>query len=326
MENKITIDDESVYHVYQTDPKPQYTGYNIFLYSKKHADEKEIAEVEFFWNRSKKRLGWIFPVLALISGEHDYADNEFFIKQAYEAYTHLKGQVLDENIYIFVLNNTVSDLLEVGKEKLGVFSLSFSKYGIYPYFSSLAEYSNSNALDIPNKLTIKKCFNLAEEKKTYIHVLVKKIIIEEKNEYARFMFFYQVYELSMELFFYKQLETFKRNKKRLATLKDKLSEFSSERKLINAMYEIMGDKYDIALSNISKSIFGAINEESYYNGEMKSNMIYDLRNALVHNYFRYNFTDNLKNLSDYLEMEIYDILQFLYDDEYLREVFIDEYL
>ncbi|AYP22402.1 hypothetical protein D0A61_05230 [Pantoea agglomerans] len=115
-------------------------------------------------------------------------------------------------------------------------------------------------------------------------------------------------------------------KKRLATLKDKLSEFSSERKLINAMYEIMGDKYDIILSNISKSIFGAMNEESYYNSEMKSNMIYDLRNALVHNYFRYNFTDNLKNLSDYLEMEIYDILQFLYDDEYLREVFIDEYL
>ncbi|WP_148709216.1 hypothetical protein [Pantoea agglomerans] len=65
----------------------------------------------------KKRLGWIFPVLALISGEHDYADNEFFIKQAYEAYIYLKDQVLDENIYIFVLNNTVSNLLEVGKEK-----------------------------------------------------------------------------------------------------------------------------------------------------------------------------------------------------------------
>ncbi|HCD1870870.1 TPA: hypothetical protein NBI88_005132, partial [Enterobacter bugandensis] len=160
MENKITLDDESVFHLYQIDPKPQYTGYNIFLYSKKDADEKEIAQVEIVTNRSKQRLGWLFPVLALISGEHDYADNEFFIKQAYEAYTHLKGQELDESIYIFVLNNTVSDLLEVGKEELGIFSLSFSKYGIYPYFGSLAEYSNSNALVMPNKVTIKKCFDL----------------------------------------------------------------------------------------------------------------------------------------------------------------------
>lgn len=43
-----------------------------------------------------QRIGWIFPVQALLSRDHDYAKNSFFLKYAYVAICLLLEQIEDK--------------------------------------------------------------------------------------------------------------------------------------------------------------------------------------------------------------------------------------
>ena len=43
-------------------------------------------------------MGWIFPIQALLSDEHDYAENTFFLKYAYIAIYLLLNNIDEENV------------------------------------------------------------------------------------------------------------------------------------------------------------------------------------------------------------------------------------
>lgn len=49
-------------------------------------DREDYSENSIFQvYASKKRIGWIFPIQALMSEQHDYVENRFFLKYAYVA-------------------------------------------------------------------------------------------------------------------------------------------------------------------------------------------------------------------------------------------------
>ena len=58
--------------------------------------ENDIFQV--YDKQANVRLGWIFPIQALLSKEHDYAENSFFLKYAYIAIYLLLENVNEENM------------------------------------------------------------------------------------------------------------------------------------------------------------------------------------------------------------------------------------
>jgi hypothetical protein len=65
------------------DNSADWTRYMIFLLGRKDLIESDIYQV--YDTTPDRRIGWCFPVQALNSTEHSYADNEHFLRYAYVA-------------------------------------------------------------------------------------------------------------------------------------------------------------------------------------------------------------------------------------------------
>jgi hypothetical protein len=317
MADFINISDESVHTRYQNDPLPNIEAtYKAKLYTKVTPDEKEVAEVFIEKSKNEKRIGWIIPLLAITSIEHDFASNQYFIKHAFEAFKLLKGQDIPEESYILIVSENL--LTRNAVDGLGYLSLSFSKFGIYPYYNIPATYSNTLSADFENRIVIKHCFDF-DRAKDYFQLLTHSLIQSEDNNYARFMFLYQIFELAMECIFYYKINEFKGGKHSLKIVRDKVKELSSERKLINLLYQEADlCRYDYSLSEKAKLIFGTYKDDKYYSDTFNSDLIYDIRNSLVHSYHRFDLKSELTYFCDYLELEVFEIINFLHSNESIR--------
>lgn len=307
---------------YQEDSMPELNvDYLIGLYSKFPADEKDICQVFLGAKVGDNRIGWIVPLLSLLSTEHGYENNKYFRKHAYEAFRFLKNKELPENTYILVASKRILEKL-TGDDELGSFGLSFAEFGVYPYFDKASEYENKLSNEIGSEISVSKGFDY-ELSRGYIKLLAQSIIQTERNSYARFMFLYQVFELAMEMVFYSYIDKFKKGKSHLGIIREKISELSSERKLIKILYSMGGiDEYDVSLADKAKEIFGGYKDDSYYKGTYKSDMIYELRNTIVHSYHRYDIDEKLAYLCNYLEMEAYKILDYIFREKELHDRFL----
>ncbi|EKP0278757.1 hypothetical protein JGK46_004479 [Aeromonas bestiarum] len=327
MENVI-LSAESIPLEYREDSVPtQGVEYIIKMYSKQEPDEKDIAEI--FLNRT--RIGWLIPAISMISKEHDFSDNKYYQKHVYEIYTQLKNQIFSEKIYFLVISKRLLDAIPKHKHSsdqglLGELSFSFVQYGLYPYYGQVSEYKNSLSEEaVPNNINIKRSFDF-DKSINYLNNFTKVYLQTETNPYARFMSLYQVIELSMEAVFYTKIFNYRKSKNHLGIIREKISELSSERKLINIIYSSAGlDKFDRSLSDRAKVIFGDFKNAEYYEKCVKSDMLYDIRNALVHSYYRFDIKSHLTYLCDFIELEAFNIIEYLFRDEELRSQILLEH-
>ncbi|WP_349920018.1 hypothetical protein [Aeromonas veronii] len=324
----VTLSEDSIPLEYREDRVPtQGVEYIIKTYSKLEPDEKDIAEVFL----KKIRVGWLIPALSMISREHDFSDNQYYQKHAYEIYCQLKGQVFSEKIYFLIISKRLLDSIPDYKHssdhgRLGELSFSFIHHGLYPYYEQISEYKNSlNDDSIPNKVHIERGFDF-DTSINYLSTFTKTYLQTETNPYARFMSLYQVIELSMEAVFYTRISNYRKSKNHLGIIREKISELSSERKLINIIYSSASlDIFDQSLSDKAKIIFGDFKSDDYYEKCLKSNMLYDVRNALVHSYYRFDIKSHLTYLCDYIELEVFNIIKYLFRDEELRSQILLEH-
>ena len=135
MSEIITLSSDIVPAPYLVDSMPHIqVDYGIKLYTKSSPDEKEIAEVFVKSVDSEKRVGWLIPVLSMISLEHDYSENQYFIKHVYEAMKSLSGNEFHENTYVLVYSKRLLEEIGVGSD--GELTGAFVIYGVYPYYKS----------------------------------------------------------------------------------------------------------------------------------------------------------------------------------------------
>ena len=63
-----------------------------------HNEREDYSENSIFQVYvDKQRIGWIFPIQALLSDQHDYAGNKFFLRYAYVAVWLLLNNIKSEN-------------------------------------------------------------------------------------------------------------------------------------------------------------------------------------------------------------------------------------
>jgi len=317
MAELITLSDESVPLVYREDALPAVQiPYAVKLYTKSVPDEKEIAQV-YIRNQSERRIGWLIPVISMISSEHEYADDIYFRKHVYEAMKFLIGKKLDESIYVLVYSKRILSTTDVKSD--GELSLSFLLYGVYPYYKFPSIASVEYKAKIGSKLVITKGFNF-DSAVGFFKLLVDDLLPAERNGYARFMFFYQIYELAMEMLFYKKVNELKITRSHLGIIRKKIDDYSSEGKLIAVLYAEMGlDRNDASLAIEAKKIFEDLKDDNYYTSINKSGMLYDIRNILVHSYYRYSIEESLSYLASYIEDEAFHVLNYIFSVQSMKE-------
>jgi len=317
----MAVEINSFHRNYTKDSMPEIvTEYVYELFVTYLGDEKEISQI-FVDN---KRVGWLIPVLSMVSIDHDFSENKFFIKHVFEFLKIKKEETLNENVYVLILSRRI--LNEVGCSSANNLALGLIPYGIYPYGEKICVYQKKRKIKIDgNKICLKKSINISESI-DFMKYFIYEVLPQEINPYARFMHFYQFYEIAMEAVFYKKILEKKKKKYHLGNIRDSISELSSERKLINILYSLV-DKVQVQseLNSASREIFLDSKEDQYYLSTNNSDLIYDIRNTLVHNHYRFDLKDKLSFYCDYIEDFIVKLIEFFFENKKDYNEFFESY-
>lgn len=211
VQNSIKIHIDYVLTIYRdnnnnTDHK--HEDYSLFILKSwvldKENDIFQVFDKEFYKEPNRVRLGWIFPIQALLSNEHQYADNKHFLKYAYvaflkllkneEKYTTFNPQFTTitnnyeltdfygEDIIILVLSN--SSLQKIDNFQIDNYITSLYSYGYYfcEPTENLKEIDTRSDSENPSgkKLIIQKnspCL----QKEDYLYRLFKDLLKNEEH-------------------------------------------------------------------------------------------------------------------------------------------------
>ena len=229
-----------------SDYKPGNFELKILYNDRQDCTEESIFQVY----AEKQRIGWIFPIQAINSKEHSYAENAYFLKYAYIAWYLLLDclNVEIESMDEFDLLNQYDDgisILILDKEncdKLDDFE--FDKYviGLYQKGYSVTGKGNlyADSSDRSKRINIKRQSTELDDV-PYLIELFKKQIPLENNDISRFYLYYQVVEILISKVFDKEfskfIEELKDTTEKLFDKKEDLGHMSNEkwrfRKLCN---------------------------------------------------------------------------------------------
>lgn len=277
------------------DPK-RYTFY-FLANDSPSCSENSIFQVYI----GKQRIGWVFPFQALLSSDHDYAENPYFLKYAYVA-TELLLQKIEETdkraepeqFYLEDYYNTEYNLLVLSSEnteKIPDFNLEKDYLvGLYEYGYSFSQKGNHLA-QLPNgsqnkRISIKPIATALSEIPT-INSLFKEQLPFASSEVMLFHLCYQIIELLIEIIFTDKfnelVEEIKANPNKLSDHKDTLSKISNEKERIKVLFEEYAPHtavdYKHALNSACTKLLEASNRKvspSYYFN------LYSVRCLIVH--------------------------------------------
>ena len=196
--------------------------FTVIILANKRSDyaENNIYQVKVPYGGERKRIGWIFPIQALESNEHEYSDDEHFLRYAYVAlYNLLASDIsLDERLLNEVL--TLRDLYSMEETILIIDQDNISQiqgFDIDKYIVSLFSHGYSyigegNPYDSCEKNTGKylylKPISEALGETNYIISLFKECIPASKEPVSKFHLCYQIIELLISVIFNYEFQYF----------------------------------------------------------------------------------------------------------------------
>lgn len=285
--------------------------YSVQQYFKSKFVENDIFIVQFKNSTGTIRMGWIFPIIAIGSDSHDYYGNSHFPNYAKVAAAYVERNlpdVINEDSHLLVLKD---DILVKNEIFIDNFDISLMKYGYYRS-ASADVYSNKHlAVDYKSttNLVLSKTAKIADLD-IYITNLLINILPSTKEHISRFICIYQAFEMLMECYYNDKIDELRSKRNTIGTIREKLQEYSSERKLLNGLFS----EYSINRSlntdeiNLVQNIFTTYKEQSYYDNLTLPNYIYDIRNVIVHNYYKYELATLMSEIADLMESILVDIL------------------
>ncbi|MDV7210199.1 hypothetical protein [Azotobacter beijerinckii] len=284
-----------------------------FAYLKKMAfKENDIFIIQTKINGQKERIGWIFPAIALGSREHNRWKCPHF-----SVYAKVGGAIicesphaeLDENTHIMIVKD--SRIIE-GEIYIENLMAPLMRYG---YYSFKGEPSFQNKLCAINnaetdKITINKSPGVSEYV-PYIRKLILELLPKITDPLSRFLSIYQAYELLMEKYFHLKINEHRQKRSTIGTIREQVAELSSERKLMNGVFHHCGIRAQLNDDerNLAKSLFGQDKDDSYYTKLDLQGLIYDIRNAIVHNYHKYELSSLMLDISERMELIFIEVLE-----------------
>ena len=192
---------------------PEYEPNNFQYYflqnERKDYSENSIFQVYI----SEERVGWIFPIQAIISDEHAYRENSYFLKYAYVGSCLLlrdinswnEKEIMDGEIKLTdFYNDSVSILILDNDNLKKINDFSLQNYTVSLYQKGYAYTGKGNLCSEIEKLD--KRLNLKPIAKElqqiqYIHTLFEKEIPKEQEAFAKFHTYYQIIEILIAVVF-----------------------------------------------------------------------------------------------------------------------------
>lgn len=296
------------------------------LYSKAKPNEKDIVRIypskDYF--RYDKISGWLVPVISLLSDQHDHAKDKFFIDCARIIYKKYKDSTINENIYILALNKKCFSKSPSDFD-YGCLSLSFSSYGVFPYYETITTYNSNNLTRMDNikNITIFPSVNI-DNSINFIADIFKNKIQDENNLMCRFILFYQMVELCMEISFHCEIEKMKDTRKSLYEVREKIKELSKENSIIKCFYDSCGiDKKDLKFNKKLKEDFNiSFDQNKFY----ISQGIYKIRNIIFHSFYKLENKIDMDYYASYMQNQASSILEGIFLNKSMHSFFSKNYI
>ena len=186
-----------------------------------HNEREEYSENSIFQVYvGKQRIGWIFPIQALMSAQHDYAENPFFLRYAYVAFYLLLNNIESKNekgisseVFLEDFYDDSLTVLILDKDNISKieepFDVKFYTVSLYQQGYSWSGKGNLDSqIEKPDiRIHLKP---LAKELQgtTYIDTLFEKEIPKTQEAFARFHMYYQIIEILISVVFEDKFKKF----------------------------------------------------------------------------------------------------------------------
>lgn len=277
--------------------------YEVYLFFNNNFAENDIFQVYEHGNDS--RIGWVFPVQALLSNNHNHANNVHFLPYAHVAFEKLlRAEVINlvENPPLFRLESQYSLNDFYNSDQVIVMILCTRLTGVIENFDicsyipflyskgyywspgdykrPLEKYSGTKRLNI-------KSISQSVKNEDFITQLFKEFLMYEKHHLVKFYLLYQVIELLIEKVFNKELTGILRDlssqSKTLFQIKEELGEIAREKERIKKLFltYTSTDGSKSTLMTLCNSLLENVSRDPKLNA---AEALYSVRNLFVHEY------------------------------------------
>lgn len=288
-----------------------HKDYSIQILSKSAYRENDIFIINLRHNDNTQRLGWLIPALSIISVDHDYYRNPHYEHYVQVANSFLSqctpSMILNDSSHFFILKK---EYLERCESQADGFFASLAMRGYYQGCHGLT-YKNEFCVPLsPGSITVKKSIPLHTCTK-YIIDLMSEYLPTISDPLSRFLKLYQVFEILMERHFHRRIDSYRNKKTTIGTIREKISDLSSERKLMRTLFDEHGIRLLLSYDekDLIRRLYGGDREESYFTDLQAPDFIYDIRNTIVHSYHKYELAGSMKEISDRLEQIVLEVIE-----------------
>lgn len=283
--------------------------FQLFFLVKKDVLESDIYQV---YDRSRDcRIGWVFPVIALDSTEHEFASNEHFVKYANVAKHRIFNDIVDGTFTLitemygkdsfefgdFFHDSTAVLLVSKATLENNDFNIldwlpSLSRYG----YSLLTEKDPDGLMPIGSKPTDTRVYinKIASElqNREFISLVYSDLVPYENHPLLLFFYCYQIIEIMLTLVFQvEQANLFAELGPPVAAgdvvktkdVMEKIGQVNSEKYRIRQLtqkylsYNIDSEE----LKEVCNEFLGTVKKDA---GHTVADSIYRVRNFLFHQY------------------------------------------
>lgn len=245
------------------------------------------------------RIGWIFPIQSLESKEHDYVQDEFYLKYAYIVmYKLLQMTEFGDREYSdFSILDYYSDDIQIlvydkgNASKIECFDISNYAVDLFSKgYSFCGEGNVFTKLDIFDKNIRVKQLPEPIRDISYINVLFMELIPLRESSYSKFHLIYQIVEILIGVVFNYKIKSFineiEDSPDDLFEKREQLSDITTEKNrviwLFNNFSNIDLQKKEI-LNNLCEKMLQD-NEKRYKENNVGNNL-YAVRCLIVHNLY-----------------------------------------
>lgn len=268
-----------------------------------HNEREDYSENSIFQVYvEKQRIGWIFPMQALLSKQHNYADNKFFIRYAYVALWLLLDNINSIDTKEFTLEIFLEDFYDDSLTVLVLDDSNISQlkepFCMKNYIVSLYQkgyaYSGRGNLDsqiekIDVRLNLKPIARELREI-NYIYTMFEREIPKNHEAFAKFHIYYQIIEILISVIFEDRFKKFisqlNTNVETLFDQRDNLGEMVQEKRRVKwlfAEYVTISQREKGILDEQCKRL---LKKNGKKVGEEMAENLYSVRCLLVHNLFK----------------------------------------
>lgn len=298
-------------YVLKIDDSYDIENFIVFIFVKKDLNENDIYQV---YDRVRDtRIGWCFPIRAMDSNDHSYADNEHFLKYSFVTFRYLikklpKAKFLKipsvENTNLihfsqFFSENAVaitiskSTLIDANSFNIDDYLPSLFYYGFFPLKKKDPEFITYTGIHLESKRLYIRHVSESINNKSFIFTIFSEVIAYESNAVFLFFYLYQIIETLMETIFQTEqvkivheLNSCLRNPTKIKEVFERINSNTSEkRRLVLLMSEYITSSPDER--DLKTACNNFLNEFGFDSGQNLSEYLYRVRNFIFHQFWNF---------------------------------------